>query len=84
MKKNMGGLANDDLNAISKRVKLKGDILATMTKNKTNPPQNLTKRKDYSAYRTPSGNQEVNTLQNTECQIFLFRPILLCCLQCVT
>ena len=59
MKKNMGGLANDDLNAISKRVKLKGDILATMTKNKTNPPQNLTKRKDYSAYRTPSGNKRL-------------------------
>ena len=57
MKKNMGGLANDDLNAISKRVKLKGDILATMTKNKSNPSQNLTKRKDYSAYRTPSGNK---------------------------
>ena len=56
MKKNMGGLANDDLNAISKRVKLKGDILATMTKNKSNPPQNITKRKDYSAYRTPSGS----------------------------
>ena len=56
MKKNMGGLANDDLYAISKRVKLKGDILATMTKNKSNPSQNLTKRKDYSAYRTPSGS----------------------------
>ena len=59
MKKNMGGLANDDLNAISKRVKLKGDILATMTKNKSNPPRNLTKRKDYSAYRTPSGNKRL-------------------------
>ena len=71
MKKNMGGLANDDLNAISKRVKLKGDILATMTKNKSNPPQNLTKRKDYSAYRTPSGNQEVNIFKHCMPNIFV-------------
>ena len=56
----MGGLANDDLDAISKRVKLKGDILATITKNKPKPtPIQNPKKKDYSAYRTPSGTWRI-------------------------
>ena len=60
MKKSMGGLANDDLDAISKRVKLKGDILATITKNKPKPmPIQNSKKKDYSAYRTPSGTWRI-------------------------
>jgi len=53
MKKSMGGLLNNDLPSISKRVKLKEDILAAATKNK--PQQTFLKRTDYSAFRTPSG-----------------------------
>ena len=53
MKKSMGGLQNNDLTSISKRVKLKEDILAAVTKNK--PQQTFLKRTDYSAFRTPSG-----------------------------
>ena len=54
MKKSMGGLQNDDLASISKRVKLKEDIL-TAAASKTKPQGNLSKRTDYSAFRTPSG-----------------------------
>ena len=50
----MGGLQNDDLASISKRVKLKEDIL-TAAASKTKPQGNLSKRTDYSAFRTPSG-----------------------------
>ena len=46
----MGGLQNDDLASISKRVKLKEDILTA-----AKPQGNLSKRTDYSAFRTPSG-----------------------------
>ena len=49
----MGGLENDDLASISRRVKLKEDILTAA--NKTKPLGNLVKRTDYSAFRTPSG-----------------------------
>ena len=54
MKKSMGGLQNDDLASISKRVKLKEDIL-TAAASKTKAQGNLSKRTDYSAFRTPSG-----------------------------
>lgn len=53
MKKNMGGLQNDDLASISRRLKLKEDILTAVSKVK--PQGNLSKRTDYSAFRTPSG-----------------------------
>ena len=53
MKKSMGGLENDDLASISKRVKLKEDILTATSRIK--PQGNLGKRTDYSAFRTPSG-----------------------------
>ena len=49
----MGGLQNDDLSSISRRVKLKEDILTAVSKTK--PQGNLSKRTDYSAFRTPSG-----------------------------
>ena len=52
MKKSMGGLENNDLDAISKRVKLKGDILAAVSKPK---PISFKKKVDYSVFRTPSG-----------------------------
>ena len=81
MKKSMGGLANDDLDAISKRVKLKGDILATMTKNKPKPVQ-ISKKKDYSAFRTPSGILGKIFLIPTNPH--LSRSILLRCLQCIS
>ena len=56
MKKSMGGLANNDLEAISKRVKLKEDLLSVMNLNKPRPPETSFKKKnDYSAFRTPSG-----------------------------
>lgn len=53
MKKSMGGVENDDLASISRRVKLKEDILAAASKAK--PQGNPSKRTDYSAFRTPSG-----------------------------
>ena len=49
----MGGVENDDLASISRRVKLKEDILAAASKAK--PQGNPSKRTDYSAFRTPSG-----------------------------
>ena len=49
----MGGLQNDDLASISRRLKLKEDILTAVSKVK--PQGNLSKRTDYSAFRTPSG-----------------------------
>ena len=52
----MGGLANNDLEAISKRVKLKEDLMSVMNINKPKPQENLFKKKnDYSVFRTPSG-----------------------------
>lgn len=54
MKKSMGGVSNDDLDTISKRIKLKGNILAAVSKPK--PIFNSgKKRTDYSVFRTPSG-----------------------------
>ena len=53
MKKSMGGVENDDLASISRRVKLKEDILAAASKSKAQG--NPSKRTDYSAFRTPSG-----------------------------
>ena len=53
MKRSMGGLPNDDLTSISKRVKLKEDIFAAVNQNKTQA--SFPKRTDYSAFRTPSG-----------------------------
>ena len=56
MKKSMGGLVNNDLEAISKRVKLKEDVMAAMNINKPKTQINhMTKKNDYSSYRTPSG-----------------------------
>ena len=52
MKRSMGGLANDDLEAISKRVKLKQDIMAA---SKPQIQQKYQKKTDYSSFRTPSG-----------------------------
>eukprot|EP00092_Neocalanus_flemingeri_P036611 GFUD01039864.1.p1 GENE.GFUD01039864.1~~GFUD01039864.1.p1 ORF type:complete len:412 (-),score=121.55 GFUD01039864.1:60-1295(-) len=54
MKRSMGGVVNNDLETIQKRVQLKDNILSAVSKNKS--PGNLVKRKpDYSVYRTPSG-----------------------------
>ena len=53
MKRSMGGLPNDDLTSISKRVKLKEDIFAAVNKSKT--LGSFPKRTDYSVFRTPSG-----------------------------
>ena len=52
MNRSMGGLTNDDLEAISKRVKLKQDIMAASKPKVQNKIQNRT---DYTAFRTPSG-----------------------------
>ena len=52
MNRSMGGLANNDLEAISKRVKLKQDIMAASKPKVQNKLQNRT---DYSSFRTPSG-----------------------------
>ena len=52
MNRAMGGLANDDLEAISKRMKLKQDIMAASKPKFQNKTQNRT---DYSSFRTPSG-----------------------------
>ena len=49
----MGGLQNDDLASISRRLKLKEGILTAVSNVK--PQGNLSKRTDYSAFRTPSG-----------------------------
>ena len=53
MNRAMGGLANDDLEAISKRMKLKQDIMAASKPKVQNKTQN--NRTDYSSFRTPSG-----------------------------
>jgi len=54
MKRSMGGLQNDDLPSIQKRVELKDNILSAVSKSKS--PGNVVKRKpDYSVFRTPSG-----------------------------
>ena len=53
MKKSMGGVQNDDLTSISKRIKLKEEIFSAVNKNK--PDGSSFKRMDYSAFRTPSG-----------------------------
>ena len=53
MKKSMGGVQNDDLTSISKRIKLKEEIFSAVNKNK--PEGSSFKRMDYSAFRTPSG-----------------------------
>jgi len=54
MKRSMGGVLNNDLETIQKRVQLKDNILSAVSKNRS--PGNLVKRKpDYSVYRTPSG-----------------------------
>ena len=52
MQRSMGGLQNDDLAAISKRMKLKQDIMAASKPKVQNKLQNRT---DYSSFRTPSG-----------------------------
>ena len=53
MKKGMGGVQNDDLTSISKRIKLKEEIFSAVNKNK--PEGSFFKRMDYSGFRTPSG-----------------------------
>ena len=53
MKKSMGGVQNDDLTSISKRVKLKEDLFAAVKQNKVEG--SFSCRTDYSAFRTPSG-----------------------------
>ena len=59
MKKSMGGVSNDDLDTISKRIKLKGNILAAVSKPK--PIFNSgKKRTDYSVFRTPSGTDNLS------------------------
>lgn len=53
MKKRMGGVQNDDLTSISKRVKLKEDLMSAVNQHKVEGSSTL--RTDYSAFRTPSG-----------------------------
>ena len=67
MKKSMGGLDNNDLEAISKRVKLKEDILTAVSKPKP-PVVSIQKRTgpDYSVFRTPSGNSIQNNKDHLE------------------
>ena len=68
MKKSMGGLDNNDLEAISKRVKLKEDILTAVSKPKP-PVISIQKRTgpDYSVFRTPSGT----SIDCIECAILM-------------
>ena len=81
MSRSMGGLQNDDLEAISKRVKLKQDIMAAAKPKGQNKQQNRT---DYSSFRTPSGlskNNKNQRLRNWETISYLhFRSILLFCM----
>jgi len=54
MKRSMGGVLNNDLDTIQKRVQLKDSILSAVSKNKSQASGG--KRKpDYSVHRTPSG-----------------------------
>ena len=69
MKRSMGGLANDDLEAISKRMKLKQDIMAA---SKPQIQQKYQKKTDYSSFRTPSG------LIAKEVVIFLINYFIYC------
>jgi len=55
MKRSMGGVANDDLQAIQKRVQLKDSIFKLSNKVVSIPSHTRRKGPDLSVYRTPSG-----------------------------
>jgi len=69
MKRSMGGVANDDMETIRKRTELKDNILSAA--NNSSGGGGGYKKRDYSIYRTPSGQYycgPCNVALNSESQ----------------
>jgi len=69
MKRSMGGVANDDLETIRKRIELKDNILSAA--NNSSGGGSGFKKRDFSIYRTPSGQYycgPCNVALNSESQ----------------
>lgn len=69
MKRSMGGVANDDMETIRKRIELKDNILSAA--NNSIGGGSGFKKRDYSIYRTPSGQYycgPCNVALNSESQ----------------
>lgn len=71
MKRSMGGVENDDLETIQKRVQLKDSILSKASKRGKPSDRHRKKPVDLSVFRTPSGQYycaACNLSLNTEAQ----------------